>query len=448
MNGRFIRGRRAFLGGAGVVVALPFLESLLPRKVRAQSASAPKRLLFYWIPNGIYMDKFRPTTTGTGYALTPTLAPFDTLKNDILVVTGLENAPAKPDGAGDHAAGTSAFITCAHANKSQTALQLGMSADQIAAAKIGKQTRLPSLQLGVDGGSATGDCDNGYSCAYARNISWSSATTPVAKLTDPKTAFNQIFQGFNPTDSQADAAKRAAYQMSVLDSVTAEAKSLSLKLGHTDRHKLDEYMTGVAELEREVGLGSSGATCTVGTAPASTTDFRTKLSTMHDLMVLALQCDATRIISFMLGNAISGQTYPFLTVNGAAITRGHHDISHHGNLQSNLDMLAAINLWTMQQFAALLTKMKSISDGPGTTMLDNIAIFLSSDVSDGNRHNHDDMPVIVAGHGGGMLATGQHVDYPKTAHEKVSNCLATLLSTAGVTDPIGDSTGTLAGLLK
>ena len=122
---------------------------------------------------------------------------------------------------------------------------------------------------------------------------------------------------------------------------------------------------------------------------------------MHDLMVLALQCDATRIISFMLGNAISGQTYPFLTVNGAAITRGHHDISHHGNLQSNLDMLAAINLWTMQQFAALLTKMKGISDGPGTTMLDNIAIFLSSDVSDGNRHNHDDMPIIVAGHGGG-----------------------------------------------
>ena len=157
------------------------MESLVPRKVRAQSASGPKRLLFYWIPNGIYMDKFRPTSTGPGYTLTPTLAPFDTLKNDILVVTGLENAPAKPDGAGDHAAGTSAFITCAHPNKSQTALQLGISADQVAAAKIGKQTRLPSLQLGIDGGSSTGDCDSGYSCAYARNISWSGPTTPVAE---------------------------------------------------------------------------------------------------------------------------------------------------------------------------------------------------------------------------------------------------------------------------
>ena len=448
MNGRLITGRRAFLGGAAVIVALPFLESLVPRKARAQSSSSPKRLLFYWIPNGIYMDKFRPTSAGASYTLSPTLAPFDKLKSDILVVTGLENAPAKPDGAGDHAAGTSAFITCAHANKSQTALQLGVSADQVAAAKIGKQTRLPSLQLGIDGGSATGDCDNGYSCAYARNISWSGPSTPLAKLTDPKAAFNQIFQGFNPADSQADAAKRQAYQMSVLDAVTAEAKSLSLKLGSTDRHKLDEYLTGVTELEREVGLGGSGAACSPGSAPAATSDFRTKLSTMHDLMVLALQCDATRIISFMLGNAISGQTYPFLTVNGAAITRGHHDISHHGNVQSNLDQLAAINLWTMQQFAAFLTKLENVSDGPGTTMLDNIAIFLSSDVSDGNRHNHDDMPIVVAGHGGGALATGKHVAYAKTAHEKVSNCLATLLGTVGVTDPVGDSTGTLPDLLK
>jgi len=448
MNGRLITGRRAFLGGAGVIVALPFLESLIPRNVRAQSSSSPKRLVFYWIPNGIYMDKFRPTSAGASYALSPTLAPFEKLKNDILVVTGLENAPAKPDGAGDHAAGTSAFITCAHANKSQTALQLGVSADQVAAAKIGKQTRLPSLQLGIDGGSATGDCDNGYSCAYARNISWASPGTPVAKLTDPKAAFNQIFQGFNPMDSQADVAKRQAYQMSVLDSVASEAKSLTLKLGHTDRHKLDEYLTGVAELEREVGLGGSGASCSPGSAPASTSDFRTKLSLMHDLMVLALQCDATRIITFMLGNAISGQTYPFLTVNGAAITRGHHDISHHGNVQSNLDQLAAINLWTMQQFAAFLTKIQGVSDGPGTTMLDNVAIFLSSDVSDGNRHNHDDMPIVVAGHGGGALAVGKHVAYAKTAHEKVSNCLAALLGTVGVTDPVGDSTGPLSDLLK
>jgi hypothetical protein len=392
------------------------------------------------------MDRFRPVSTGPDYALTPTLMPLEALKKDFMVVTGLENAPGKPDGAGDHASGTSAFITCAHATKSQSNLMLGVSADQVAATQIGKQTRLPSLELGVDGGSAAGDCDNGYSCAYARNISWSGPSTPRAKLTDPKTIFNQLFQGYDASASNAEVQKREAYQKGVLDLATGEAKSLRLKLGQTDQHKLDEYLTSVEEIERQVGLGPS-AQCTVGSAPASTNDFRTKLTAISDLMVLALQCDATRIITFMLGNAISGQSYPWLTVNGSAITRGHHDISHHGNQQANLDQLAAINLWTMQQFAYLLTKLKGVSEG-ASSLLDNTAIFLSSDVSDGNRHNHDDMPILLAGHGGGKLAAGQHVSYPKANKEKVSNLLSTMLSTVGVTTPVGDSTGTLAQLLK
>jgi hypothetical protein len=440
--------RRLLLGGGATLFGLPFLESLLPRDARAQATPAPVRLVYVFLPNGLDMATFRPTTVGTDYALPPMFKGLDALKADFSIVTGLENFNARPDMAGDHASGVSGFITCAHANKSETDIKLGISADQVAAQKIGMATRLPSLQLGIDGGGGTGNCDSGYSCAYARNISWSDAQTPLPKIVDPYQAFNQLFEGYDPNASAAEAAKRLAYEKSVIDFVITDVNGLSPKLGTTDKIKLDQYLTGVRELEKRIAGTGPGAGCTPGTPPVkgAKLDYPTHLKTMFDLIALSFACDATRIVTLMLGNAVSGRTYPFLDITG-----GHHDISHHMNDAANIEKLAKIGAWEMQQLGYFFDKLKAVPDADGQNVLHNSAVFCSSDISDGNRHNHDDMPIVLAGHGGGKLHPGQHISFTPKAKtdpkQKVSNLLVTMLDAAGVAGAqLGDSTGPLAGL--
>jgi hypothetical protein len=440
--------RRLLLGGGASLLGLPFLESLLPRAARAQTAAAPVRLCYVYLPNGLDMATFRPTTAGADYALPPMFAGLEALKTDFSIVTGLENAPAKPDGPGDHAAGTSSFITCAHANKSETEIGLGISADQVAAKKLGMATRLPSLQLGIDGGGGTGNCDSGYSCAYARNISWADAVTPLPKIVDPAQAFDQLFQGYDPNASAAEAAKRRAYEKSVIDFVLADVDGLKPKLGSTDQVKLDQYLTGVRELEKRVLDLSGQVSCTPGTRPPKKDqlDYRAHVRAMLDLVALAFACDATRIVTLMFGNAVSGRTYPFLDVAG-----GHHDISHHMNDAGLIAQLAKIGAWEMQQLGYLLEKLKASPDSvEGQSVLYNSAVFCSSDISDGNRHNHDDMPIVLAGNAGGKLHPGQHVLYKaerSAPKQKVSNLLVTMLEAAGVAGAqVGDSSGPLSEL--
>lgn len=433
--------RRMFLGGGATVVALPFLESLLPRTARAQTAAAgPKRLIYYYVPNGMNMATFKPSAAGAAYPTPPMLVPLEMLKADFSVISGLENAPAKPDGPGDHASGTSSFITCAHANKSETVVQLGISADQVAAKAVGSATRIPSLQLGLSGGSTAGNCDSGYSCAYTRNISWTDAVTPLPKIIDPIKVFDQIFAGANPNESQAAADKRRAYDKSVLDLVSADVRGLTPKLGKSDNIKLQQYLEGVRALERKLAATAPvGAVCAPGLKPAATADFPKKVELMTDMMVLALRCDATRIITFMLGNALSNQAYTHLSISG-----GHHGISHHSGNATNIAQLAQIGLWEITQLAALMSKLKAIPEGD-SNMLYNTTIFFSSDISDGNRHNHDDMPIILAGHGGGVFKPGRHIVYAASMKQKVSNLLVKTLSTVGIVNPVlGDSTGALA----
>jgi hypothetical protein len=438
--------RRLFLGGgAAVAIGLPLLESMLPRSARAQAAAAPKRILFYYVPcgiNGSTRGDFWPTTAGTGFEITPMLTSLAPLKSDFTFITGLENPLAKPDGPGDHASGTGAFITCAHPFKSESMIMNGISADQVAAAQIGKATRLPSMQLGTDGGSSAGDCDSGYSCAYARNISWTGPATPLPKITSASQIFDQIFAGFDATSTAAQRDKRRAYQKSVLDAAIGDATSLQVKLGKTDKLKLDEYLSGIREVEREIDAQTPSATCTMPSSkpPATAADFPTQLKTMSDLMVLAMQCDATRIISFMLGNAGSDRTY-----NNLGITRGHHTISHHNSLPANLSDLQKIGTWEIEQFAYLLNKMKAVTEG-SQNLLYNSSVFWSSEISDGNRHNHDDYPVLFAGHGGGAFTPGKQVVYAPTTHTKVSNLLTSMVSSMGVNAKVGDATGTLPEL--
>src|SRR5882762_9357547 len=253
LRSRGALSRRLFLGGSAVVLGLPFFESLAPRTADAQAAAKATRVIYWWMPNGFWMDSFRPATTGKGYTMPPLFTPaMDPLRDDFTIITGLENAPAAPDGVGDHASGTAAFLTAAKAFKSNTMLKLGVSVDQLAVQKLGRITRVPSMNLGIVGGAIAGGCDSGYSCAYTRNISWSDATTPVPKICDPLVAFNTLFMGFDPKASQAELAKRRLYSKSVLDYVTKDAKSLALKLGTGDAARLDQYLSGVRELELQV----------------------------------------------------------------------------------------------------------------------------------------------------------------------------------------------------
>jgi hypothetical protein len=440
--------RRLLLGGGATLLGLPFLESALPRAARAQAAKAPVRLVYIYLPNGLDMATFRPATPGPDYELSPMLASLADLKGDFSVVTGLENKPGNPDGPGDHASGTSSFITCAHAFKSETEISLGISADQVAAQKIGGATRLPSLQLGIDGGGSTGGCDSGYSCAYSRNISWTDALTPLPKVVDPQQAFNQLFEGYDPDASAAEAEKRRAYEKSVIDFVLADVDGLMPKLGATDQKKLDQYLTGVRELEKRLVNMAPGVSCMPGEPPPKRDDldYPAHLHAMMDLMALALACDATRIITFMFGNAGSGRTHPFLDING-----GHHDISHHMSDANLIAQLAKIGEWEMQQLGYFLRKLKELPDSvEGQSVLYNSAVFCSSEISDGNRHNHDDMPIVLAGNAGGTFHPGQHIQFTAAKDEpkeKVSNLLVAMLEAGGVTGAqLGDSDAPLTQL--
>ncbi len=419
--------RRTFLGGAGVAIGLPFLEAMMPtRKASAHGPGDPQRLLAFYVPNGIHMAAWTPSTTGPGFAPTPILQPLADagVLEDCLVLSGLRNLPGRPEGPGDHAGGTSAFLTCTHVTKSETTITNNTSFDQLYADFIGGETPMPSMQLGMEGGSNVGNCDSGYGCAYSRNISW-VGNTPLSKLTDAQTAFDLLFSGFDPGASAEQLARRKAYRLSVLDYALEDANALKAKLGKSDRVKVDQYLDSVRDLETRVEAESTIPTCTLDGdfPPNSAGGFENDVHLMIDIMVKAFQCDRTRVISFMLGNAGSGRDYGFIGAPG-----GHHNISHHGGLQSNYDMLQIIDTFEVAQLAYLLSELKNSPEGTGT-VLDNTMVFFSSEIEDGNSHAHTNLPVIVAGGGGGTLPRGEHLVFQD---QPIANLFIDMLQKLGV----------------
>lgn len=442
--------RRTVLRGLGAAVALPWLEAMAPAADLTGAGGTiralPKRMAFLYVPNGAHMQAWTPEKEGADFELPFILDPLKPFKDDLLVLTGLaqDNAAAHGDGGGDHARALATFLTGVHPLKTDANIRAGASVDQVAAQKIGQRTRFPSLELGCDRGAQSGACDTGYSCAYSSNISWRTPTTPMAKEVNPRLVFDRLFASQRQGESGADRAKRDLYKRSILDFVAEDASQLTRRLGTDDRRKVDEYLTAVRELElRVANAGSKGPSSEAVQGfhkPSGIPqDNQEHLRLMGDLMVLAFQGDATRVSTFMFANEGSNKSYSFI-----GVPEGHHDLSHHGGDSKKHEKIKKINKYHIEQFAYILGKMKAVREGEGT-LLDNVMVVYGSGIGDGNRHNHNDLPVILAGKGGGTVKTGRHVKYP--TNTPMNNLYLSMLDRIGAPiESLGDSTARLPKL--
>ena len=405
--------RRKFLGGAAVAIGLPYLDSLEAPARAAVNCGARQRLVVGFVPCGIHMPDFTPTTTGKTWTMPHILAPLEPIRSKIAVLTGLDYQktaePASPPGG--HGSGTGAFLTLRRVNNNANDPNRTSLDQRIAADTAACNRPLPSLQLGI---KTSGDgCDKAPSCSYLECISWSK-NSPRPNVTDPRTAFDRIFAGFNPTATNAEAERRKFVRMSILDHVHTEATSLNGVLGTADRAKMDEFLTSIRALETRIqNLGTSGGgggTCTMPTKTtlSDTSPYEQRVPIMLELAALAIQCDVTRVITFMMARGTSMQDFKFLLGS----TSQHHTLSHHGNNADTLRKLRDIGRWEMEQWATFLTRLDGMMEADGKTVLDNTLAYFNSEISDGNAHRKYDMPIVLAGSAGGKLKVdGSHHAY-------------------------------------
>ncbi len=415
--------RRTVLKGFGTALALPLLEGMQPlasaapslpsppkrgRGVGGERVAVPRRMAFLYVPNGIHMQDFTPKSTGKDFELPHLLEPLKELRSDFSVLSGLTADKARPngDGPGDHARAMSVFLTGRQPRKTAGAdIKVGISVDQVASQRIGERTRFPSLEIGCEAGRPAGNCDSGYSCAYSANLSWRSESTPQPKEIDPKLVFDRLFSAANAAEAAAARERRERYRKSILDLVAEDASDLKRQLGATDQRKLDEYLTGVRELEVRI-------------AKAGKAEFKDVAPPNND-----------------------GSNRPYRFVG---VPEGHHDLSHHGGDKAKHEKIKKINRFHIGEVAYLLKRLKSIKEGNGT-LLDSCMIVYGSGIGDGNAHNHDNLPILLAGKGGGTLTPGQHVRFRRET--PLTNLYVSMLDRVGVhVESFGDSTGRLSGL--
>lgn len=442
--------RRALLRGMGSAIALPFLDAMRP--AFAASTPAPVRMAFLYVPNGIVMNDWTPPGQPAGSAALPAelpritraIAPF---RNDCLILTGLtsDGGRAHGDGPGDHGRAGAAYLTGVHPKKTfGKDLRAGVSMDQIAAQKLEGRTRFASLELGCEEGVQGGNCDNGYSCAYSNSISWRTPNSPMPPEIRPRAVFERLFGDAATAHDPRLREREQFYQKSVLDVVLADARRLQRSLGGDDRRKMDEYLHGVREIETRIQKTErQNAVAPPGAAvpsPSLPSDFGDHARLMMDLLTLAFQTDSTRVITVLLGIEQSPRSY------GAeiGITEAHHGLTHHSGDPEKIEKVARINCYHIQHFVYLLEKLKSVKEGDGT-LLDHSMIAYGSGLSDGNRHDHHNLPLILAGRGNGTIKPGRMIRYPDET--PITNLYMSLLDRLGVpVESLGDSMGYLADL--
>ena len=445
--------RRTLLRGLGTAIALPWMECMLPGpRLLASSAVGPTvgppvRMAFLYVPNGMHMADWTPDAKGNNYQLTPILEPLAEFKSKINVLSGLSlnGARAHGDGGGDHARSVAAFLTGAHPRKtSGTNIRNGPSVDQIAAAKIGNLTKLASLEMGTEASAPAGRCDSGYSCLYTSNISWRTDTAPISKEINPRAVFERLFGVDNHAEARQAKSANSRRQRSILDYANEDAKRLHQKLGAADRRKLDEYLYAVRDIERRLH-----ATELLDRPEEGVPDFprpegvprkyEDHLKLLFDMLVLAFQTDSTRVATLMYANAGSNRSYRNLSIR-----EGHHDLSHHGNSRKKQESVSKINVYHAELFSYLLRKLDAIPEGNGT-LLDNCMIMYGSGIADGNTHAHHELPIALAGSGGGNITTGRHLSYRRGT--QLTNLYRSMLDVMGApVNEFGDSDGLLENL--
>lgn len=433
--------RRTLLRGIGATIALPFLDAMT---ARGQSSSKrPRRLAFVYAPNGMNMDEWYPKTTGPDFRYSNTLKPLEKHRDEIMVLSGLAQraGTAGRDGAGDHARANATYLTGVRARKTAGSdIRLGISVDQVAANKIGQLTRLPSLELSCDRARQSGRCDSGYSCAYQYNLSWASATTPMAPESNPRLAFDRLFGSGDESTDPKKRARERNYQNSILDFVMEDAKQLQKQLGATDRRKLDEYLTAVRDVEARIEssrkFDNSLSVADRRKSISQGEGFADHARMMFELMLLAFQTDTTRIATFLLAHDGSNRSYPSIGVSDA-----HHRISHHGRDREKLRRIAKIDQYHVGLFAEFVEKLKNTREG-NQRLIDNCMVTYGSGLADGDRHRHHDLPLVIAGSGGGTIRSGQHVKV--SSHTPMANLHLSLMDRLGVKEQrFADSSGRL-----
>jgi len=458
--------RRTVLRGAGVVLGLPFLDAMLPwrpllsRGVRAAPpARPPVRMAFLYMPNGVNPHTWTPQGFGSDFPLSPALEPLAPVRGDVLVLTDLMNAAT--DTGDGHYFKSAAFLTgTTIARSTGSALSSGgVSIDQLAAQRVGHFTRVPSLELGIEPVRTGVDVNVGITQLYGGHISWSTPTTPIAKEIDPRLAFERLF-----STGTGAAATASSGQRSVVDRVLDDAQSLKGRLGKADRRKLEEYLDSVRSVEQRIEFDARRREAEVRSDPLAReaierlgarikswyedpTRLRERrgehtehVKLMLDILALSFWTDTTRVGTFMFGNAVSGRNFSFLE----GVKGGHHQTSHHENDPAKLKEYTLINAWHVKQYAYLVDRLRSIREGDGT-LLDNCMILFGAGLRDGNSHNPHNLPILLAGRGGGTIATGRHVRYEKDT--PLCNLYVGMLRRMGAaTNRFGDSTRELPGL--
>jgi hypothetical protein len=447
----FAFSRRHFLRGLGACIALPCFESIKPVTLLAGTGSpslgstaggAPLRAAFLCFPNGAIPSAWWPKGEGDQFELSPTLKPLEAVRSHIQVLGGLDHKAANPgaDGAGDHARGNGVFLTGVRLKKSATDIHAGISIDQVIAREIGHLTRFASLELSSDSIRTSGACDSGYACAYQYNLSWSSPTTPVAAESNPRLVFERLFGAGAPGERAESLKRRQQEQRSVLDFVREEARGMNRRLNGRDRDKLDQYLTGIREIELGIQKAEQfgPAKDPGGETPSGIPQDRAQyVQLMYDMLALAFQTDSTRVATLLLGHDGDNRSLPEI-----GISEGHHDLSHHFNAEEKIQKLTQIDHWYVLQLTRFLEKLRDTKDVDGRSLLDNSMIVYGSGNADGNRHTHSNLPLILAGSGGGALTPGRFVQHDS---KPMTNLLLRIAHVMGAqkVENFGDSTGLL-----
>lgn len=432
--------RRSILRGLGVSLAIPSLESFAVGGV----SGIPLRMGFTYIPNGVIMDEWRPLETGPLKSLPNSLKPLQNHTADFQVISGLNHtkAYANGDGGGDHARANATFLTGCQARKTAGRdIKVGVSVDQIAADAIGDRTKLRSLELSCDGVRRSGKCDSGYSCAYQYNLSWKTESMPMVPESNPRLVFERLFgNASSPTDRKGQL-KRRVLNKSILDFALQGANRFNKRLGKSDQEKLNEYFTSVRELEKRIEREEKNweKLPDLKSPLGIPENYRAHLRLMFDMMVLAFQSDSTRISSFLLAHDGSNRSF-----RDIGVPEGHHSLSHHKNDPEKIKKLAKIDHFYSEQFAYFIDKLSTTQEIDGSRLLDHCMIVFGGGISDGNRHRHSDLPVLLAGGSSHGLTTGRHVDFQGVP---MTNLYLGMLDRAGVqASQVGDSSGHIKDL--